>query len=66
MLNQAVKVTDQVYFDVSIGQQPVGRIKIGLFGEVVPNTVRNFVTLCSPGVNGKSYTGSIFHRYLFS
>ncbi|XP_021962897.2 peptidyl-prolyl cis-trans isomerase 6 [Folsomia candida] len=62
--SQAVKVTDQVYFDVSIGQQPVGRIKIGLFGEVVPNTVRNFVTLCSPGVNGKSYTGSIFHRII--
>jgi len=61
---QAVRVTDQVYFDVQVGNNPVGRIVIGLFGDVVPNTVRNFVTLCSPGVNGKSYTGSHFHRVI--
>lgn len=61
---QAVKVTDQVYFDVAIGNQNVGRIVIGLFGDVVPNTVKNFVTLCSPGVNGRSYTGSRFHRVI--
>jgi len=60
----AVRITDQVYFDVKIGQRNVGRIVIGLFGDVVPNTVKNFVTLCSPGVNGKSYTGSSFHRVI--
>jgi len=60
----AVKVTDQVYFDVSIGQRSVGRIVIGLFGEVVPKTVKNFMGLCSPGVNGRSYSGMQFHRVI--
>jgi len=60
----AVQVTDQVYMDVKIGNRDVGRIVIGLFGGVVPNTVKNFVTLCSTGVNGRSYAGSKFHRVI--
>ena len=32
-----------MYFDVSQGDTDLGRIEIGLFGEVVPKTVRNFV-----------------------
>lgn len=36
-------VTDKVFFDVAIDGEPVGRIKIGLFGEVVPKTVNNFI-----------------------
>jgi len=59
---QAVKVTEQVYFNVRIGQQDVGKIVIGLFGEVVPKTVANFRDMCTKGVNGKSYSNSIFHR----
>lgn len=37
---------------------------IGLFGEDVPKTTDNFKTLATTGVNGKSYSGSIFHRVI--
>jgi hypothetical protein len=35
----------QVYFDVSVGGQPAGRIVLGLYGNEVPKTVANFVGL---------------------
>lgn len=37
----------QVFFDVTVGGHEVGRIVIGLFGEVVPQTVNNFVVLAT-------------------
>ena len=36
------EVTDTVYFDVSIGGQPAGRIEMGLYGSTVPKTTENF------------------------
>jgi len=31
-----------VFFDVSIGNHPVGRMKMELFSDIVPKTAENF------------------------
>lgn len=37
----------QVFFDITVAGHEVGRIVIGLFGEVVPLTVKNIVALAT-------------------
>ncbi|XP_045191778.1 peptidyl-prolyl cis-trans isomerase 6-like [Mercenaria mercenaria] len=56
-------VTDIVSFDVTIGGEDVGTIDIGLFGDTVPLTVKNFVQLAS-GAEKYKYEGSPFHRVI--
>lgn len=58
------KVTDKVTFEVSIGNEPIGKIEMGLFGDKAPKTVNNFLAFASDGVKGKKYEGTIFHRVI--
>ncbi len=52
-----------VYFDITIGGAPAGRITFELFADVVPKTVANFLALCT-GSEGFGYAGSGFHRII--
>ncbi|XP_045119319.1 peptidyl-prolyl cis-trans isomerase 6-like [Portunus trituberculatus] len=62
--NPPVDVTHKVTFDISIGGEPVGAVEIGLFGNVVPKTVKNFYDLSLNHESNKGYTGSKFHRVI--
>lgn len=60
----SLTVTDQVYLDIMIDDHPAGRIVIGLFSDIAPKTAKNFITLATTGIGGKTYKGSRFHRVI--
>lgn len=60
----------RVFFDITIGGNPAGRIVMELRADVVPKTAENFRALCTgekgTGTSGKPlhYKGSTFHRII--
>ncbi|GAD98515.1 peptidyl-prolyl cis-trans isomerase, putative [Paecilomyces variotii No. 5] len=58
-----------VFFDVALGGQPLGRIKMELFANVVPRTAENFRQFCTGETKNaqgqpQGYKGSKFHRVI--
>ncbi|KAK0660404.1 cyclophilin-like domain-containing protein [Cercophora samala] len=64
------KARSRVFFDVTIGGKPAGRITFELYDDIVPKTAENFRALCTGekgiGKAGKPlhYKGSLFHRII--
>lgn len=51
-----------VYFDIAIGGEPIGRVQMELFLDVVPATSENFRQFCTGECKVGGYTSSTFHR----
>ncbi|CDO93178.1 unnamed protein product [Kluyveromyces dobzhanskii CBS 2104] len=57
-------ITHKVYFDIQHGDESVGRVVIGLYGETTPKTVQNFYELSTSEDPKMGYIDSIFHRVI--
>lgn len=60
----------RVFFEISIGGDPAGKIVMELYSDATPRTAENFRALCTGekglGTSGKPlhYKGSVFHRVI--
>ncbi|TGO29341.1 hypothetical protein BPAE_0016g00650 [Botrytis paeoniae] len=65
----ADKYVNRVFFDITIGGEPLGRIQFELFADVVPKTAENFRQFCTGETKNhlgrpQGYKGSKFHRII--
>merc|ERR1712086_62802 len=69
-LNLIQMANPKVFFDITIGGQPAGRVTMELYADKVPKTAENFRALCTGekgvGKSGKPlhFKGSSFHRVI--
>ena len=70
MAEPLAEITQKVYFDIEVDGASAGRIVMGMFGNTVPKTTKNFATLADgsagKGNSGKDlhFKGSKFHRII--
>ncbi|OXB53477.1 hypothetical protein ASZ78_016123, partial [Callipepla squamata] len=57
----SVDTNPVVYFNVSANDEPLGRITMELFSNIVPRTAENFRALCT-GEKGFGFKNTTFHR----
>ncbi len=63
--HQSDKPNPIVFFDLTVAGDPVGRVVMELFANVVPQTAENFRALCTGEKGGKlSYKDTVFHRVI--
>ncbi|KUL85681.1 hypothetical protein ZTR_08858 [Talaromyces verruculosus] len=58
-----------VFFDIALGGEPLGRIKMELFADVTPRTAENFRQFCTGETKNnlgrpQGYKGCKFHRVI--
>ncbi|MCW7551204.1 peptidylprolyl isomerase [Endozoicomonas gorgoniicola] len=53
----------KVFFDISVGDEPIGKIVMVLCNKAVPKTSKNFYELAT-GKNGFGFKNSKFHRVI--
>ncbi|KAI9866616.1 MAG: Peptidyl-prolyl cis-trans isomerase H [Trichoglossum hirsutum] len=58
-----------VFFDVTLGGEPLGRVKMELFADVTPKTAENFRQFCTGETKNaqgrpQGYKGCKFHRVI--
>ncbi|KAH3675837.1 hypothetical protein WICMUC_002483 [Wickerhamomyces mucosus] len=58
------EITHRVYFDISQGDEFLGRVVFGLYGNVVPKTAENFRQLTVSEDPSFGYINTIFHRVI--
>ena len=63
----SIQVTKVVHLDITVNGETLGTIDIGLFGDQVPKTTKNFESLCEGWKNPDDqqdyqYAGSKIHR----
>jgi len=55
----------KVFFDITVGGEPIGKIVMLLYNDTTPKTAQNFLKLCTGELgDGLTYKGSGFHRVI--